>query len=78
MKKTYSKPQMIFESFATASFVAACSNQQTQQAQGSCPVYMSGMAYFTTGVTGCRFKVTDGTAGFCYYVPAADNNLFGS
>ena len=78
MKKTYTKPQVTFESFAASTFIAACANQASNQAPGSCPVYISGMAYFMTGVTGCRFKVKDGTNGICYYVPSADNNLFGS
>lgn len=77
MKKTYSKPQLVFDSFEVAENIAACASD-ARATQGECVVYIGGMPVFTTQVTGCRFKATDGAYGICYYVPSADNALFGS
>ena len=77
MKKTYSKPQLVFDSFEVAENIAACASD-ARATQGECVVYIGGMAVFMQGITGCRFKAKDGSYGICYYVPTADTSLFGS
>ena len=77
MKKTYSKPQLVFDSFGVAENIAACASN-ARQAQGDCVAYIGNMPVFTNDVPGCRFKASDGSYGICYYVPSADNSLFGS
>ena len=77
MKKTYTKPQMIFDSFAVTANIASCASEANLQ-QGDCPAYIAGMPVFTTDASGCRIKAQDGYHGICYYVPTADSNVFGS
>ena len=77
MKKTYTKPRMVFESFEVETNIAACASD-ARSTQGECMVIIGGMPVFTIDVTGCRFKASDGSYGICYYVPSADTNLFGS
>ncbi len=77
MKKTYTKPQVVFESFAVATDIAGCASD-ARATQGQCVVYIGGMPVFTTDVSGCRFHAPDGSYGICYYVPSADSSLFGS
>ena len=77
MKKTYTKPRMVFESFEVETNIAACASD-ARATQGQCVVYIGGMPVFVEGVTGCRFHAPDGSYGICYYVPSADNSLFGS
>ena len=77
MKKPYSKPQMVFDSFEVETNIAACASEARHQT-GTCPAYIGGMPVFTAQVTGCRFHASDGSYGVCYFVPSADTNLFGS
>ncbi len=68
---------MVFDSFEVAENIAACASD-ARLTQGTCVAYVGGMPVFVQGVTGCRFKATDGSYGICYYVPTAENALFGS
>ena len=77
MKKPYEKPKLIFDSFEVAANIAACA-RTSEHGQGGCAVTVGGMPIFTSGVSGCRFVMSDGSYGICYYVPSADNNVFGS
>lgn len=77
MKKTYTKPRMIFDSFEVAENIAACASDARHD-RGSCVAYVGNMPVFIDLSTGCRFKHSDGSYGLCYYVPTADGTLFGS
>ena len=77
MKKTYTKPRMIFDSFEVAENIAACANKAEHE-NGECAVYIAGMPVFLEGVGVCTITIDDGSHGLCYYVPSADNSLFGS
>lgn len=81
MKKTYSQPDIVFESFSLASSIAAhCAVKTELQTQGNCFVQFGALRVFTTQVAGC---VENGIAipsdefnGFCYHVPTNATNLF--
>ncbi len=78
MKRTYSKPEINFDSFGLqASFAAGCS-VDANYATGQCPVYIAGMPVFTNDVQACKFKSQDGRDNICYYVPTAENMVFSS
>lgn len=81
MKKTYSQPDIVFESFSLAtSITAQCAFQTNLQTQGTCFVQFGAFRVFTTEVSGC---VDNGIAipgdefnGFCYHVPTNGTNIF--
>ena len=77
MRKTYSKPELIFDSFDVETNIAACASNSNHD-RGTCVAYVAGMPVFTETVDACEFKAPDGSFDFCYYVPTADNTLFGS
>jgi hypothetical protein len=77
MKKTYSKPQVAFDSFEVATNIAACA-QRANLNIGDCSYTVAGLPVFVSGANGCRFIATDGSYGVCYYVPTEDTNLFTS
>lgn len=82
MKKTYTKPQILFESFAMSTNIAAgCEIIITNSTKNVCGYEGSapGVVIFTNEVTGCLFPQVDTDAnGFCYDVPVQTNNLFNS
>ena len=85
MKKGYSTPDIVFESFSLneniASYNSACSRNLTNQYSGSCGLYWNGLTVFTVTSAGCRVKVADGSPqfdGLCYHIPTGDNKLFNS
>ena len=81
MKKTYSQPDIAFESFSLATSIAAhCALKTNLQTQGTCFVQFGAFRVFTTEVSGC---VNNGIAlpnddfnGFCYHVPTNGTNIF--
>lgn len=78
MKKVYTKPGIIFESFELAQSIASCVLIQQNQADYVCPVKVpewGGMTYFTSA---CDMTPPGGNDGVCYHVPTEDNNVFGS
>ena len=91
MKKTYSKPMVIIESFVLnenmASVTSDCENTFSLQAQNVCGIPDSngtGMTIFSTDVANGSCEV-DGLPGIeytydglCYHVPTETNNLFAS
>ena len=80
MKKTYSKPEIVFEDFTLSTAIAGpCGNPTSTPAAMQCGVSFGGTTIFVANVTGCATKVEDdGTNGYCYNVPTADSNLFNS
>ncbi len=81
MKKTYSKPDIMFDNFSMTTCIAACEVEATFS-RGVCGVEMDNMAtVFTESVYGCTWVAEDGDASFdflCYHVPSDNNNVFGS
>lgn len=81
MKKTYSKPEIMFENFAVSSNIAAGCSILTNYAENECSyVYTDefGTTYniFISGV--CTTTQQDGYAGICYHVAADTSSLFTS
>ena len=85
MKRAYSTPDIMFDSFALNENIASvntnCSRNITNQYSGSCGLLWEGMMIFTGPVRECLYKVPDGSAahdGICYYVPIGDSRVFNS
>ena len=84
MKKTYSHPDILFESFSLCSSIAGsgCAHNITTQYSGTCAVMFGDKAVFTEQVGNiCAVKVADGSAifnGLCYHVPTDMNSVFNS
>lgn len=79
MKKLYSKPEILFESFATSTNIAAgCRFITKLQAEGGCG-YDDGRngVVFITKETGCTYTQVDGDS-LCYHVPNEDYDIFNS
>lgn len=82
MKKRYSKPEIMFESFTTSTNIAAgCENIFGLYSRGVCgiPTNVPGMTIFNEG-SGCTVQGNDESVhnGLCYHVPTAGDNLFNS
>ncbi len=78
MKKTYTKPQIVFDSFELSQSIARC-EIISNVVKEVCGWYdeESGMTIFVAGV--CEWTSQDDTyAGICYHVPAEAYNLFSS
>jgi len=83
LKKNYSKPDILFESFALSVDIAGgCERIIDTHLGGQCAMELVGLGnVFTNGVTECEMKIEDGSEMvdyLCYHVPTADNNLFNS
>lgn len=82
MKKNYSKPDILFESFSLCSSIAAgCARPIRTAVQMQCALMAGNRAIFTDQVFACTFKAKDGSAqfdGLCYHVPTDYTNLFNS
>lgn len=86
MKKTYTAPRILFESFAMSTNIAGnCESIVDNPTRGTCAVVSSGgINIFDSSVSACFYTpdVFGGTAdtweGFCYHVPTEYNNLFNS
>ena len=82
MKKTYSKPLIVFDSFELSQNIAAgCELLYTNQAQYACPVVVaelgSGYTFFASQPS-CYATPPGGNDSICYDVPIVDNNVFNS
>ena len=81
MKKTYSKPDIVFDSFALSTSVAAC-KYETNYGPDICGYMFDPETYiFLESVSGCTTKITEGEEAFdglCYHVYADYGMLFGS
>lgn len=81
MKKVYTAPQILFESFAMSTNIAAnCDKIIRTFDQGNCAYEgTGGIMLFTVAIGACEFKSDDDASnGFCYHVPGEDNDLFNS
>lgn len=84
MKKTYQKPQILFESFCLSTNIAgSCELTTNLPSPYSCP-YNAGSdrnpnMIFMTRETGCNYTPPDGTYnGHCYHNPTDSKNMFNS
>lgn len=87
MKKTYTKPEISFESFLMSTNIAGtCEGIVDNPTKGTCAVVgTGGIAMFDSKVgSACVFKPEDMGGkkdewdGFCYHVPTEYSNLFNS
>lgn len=82
MKKEYSKPDIMFESFSLSTDIAAgCTKVIDTFRGGSCGLDIGGgLMLFLADVNGCSFPAEDDGKhdGICYHVPMADSKLFNS
>lgn len=81
MKKSYVKPEILFESFSLSTNIAGdCENIITNSTEGVCAYETTGgIATFTDSINACDFTSSDGKAdGFCYHVPDGGPNIFNS
>ena len=86
MKKTYTKPEISFESFLMSTNIAGdCEKKTNLPSNTTCGMKLEGLGVvFTTTMNGCTgYKVememeNAQLNGVCYHVPNPDNNLFNS
>lgn len=85
MKKMYSKPEIMFESFAMSTNIASgCEVKTKNPVEGTLCGYKpddrwTGDAIFeTAGVLGCDSTPPTGMDAICYHVPDESYNLFSS
>ena len=85
MKREYTKPDILFESFSLSTNIAGdCEKKTGTPSQGNCPAYLPGVtvAVFNDSIRGCIAKPpktdSDEYNGVCYHVPNVDNNLLNS
>lgn len=84
MKKPYTKPDVVYESFTLCTSIANCEIKVDGMNQGNCGYAYSGGIIFTQEVVGCQPQ-NGGTVmfdsannGLCYHVPIESRNLFNS
>lgn len=79
MKKTYSKPEIIFESFATCTSIAAgCEFITKLSGPGACGYATRSGVVFVSDLTGCEYHEPDTNDTLCYQVPVNTANIFNS
>ena len=83
MKRKYSAPDVVFESFALSTSIGNCEVKTNTESQGICGYHMEGVGWaFIEGITGCHVGFSDEMSlafnGFCYHVPIDSKNLFNS
>ena len=86
MKRTYSKPEIMFESFVMSTSIAAvCERIVGNPTAGTCAVSgTGGVNVFTDEMNACDYtpgsfnQPEDTWDGFCYHVPTDKNELFNS
>lgn len=79
MKRIYTKPDVIFESFSMTQSIASC-NVEANFQKGQCGVRMTeNVILFNDQVFDCTFQMQDGEYdGLCYHVPFENYIVFGS
>ena len=87
MGKIYTKPDIVFESFALSTSIAAgCEVKTNTPNSGTCGFKYGPLRVFIDGVNGCTYKpslnsqtwMDDKGNSFCYHNPSEDSNLFNS
>ncbi len=83
MKRTYSKPDIAFESFSLATSIAGnCEIKTDTKGGGECGYYLDhvGWVFLMEMIGGCKVKITEEQShrynGFCYHVPMENSTLF--
>ncbi|MCQ2354927.1 MAG: hypothetical protein MJ102_07535 [Clostridia bacterium] len=78
MKKSYQKPEIVFNNFELSESIAAgcefISNHEYMKCALDDPAFFS--IFADVGV--CRYYVADGTDGICYHAPSDSSNVFTS
>ena len=80
MKKTYAKPQIVFESFQlTANIAGDCNTRPNSANEATCGYYDNDWIVFQNSAV-CNFPAgPDGKHnGLCYHVPTGDISVFTS
>lgn len=84
MKKTYVKPEIMFEDFSLNNSITVGCEKISQQTENAC-AYVVETEYgtfkvFTSALTGIcdTFKADGDYKGICYHVPSSANNVFTS
>ena len=80
MKKTYAKPQIVFESFQlTANIAGGCNTGPNSADEATCGYNDNGWIVFQNSAV-CNFPAgPDGKHnGLCYHVPTGDMSVFTS
>lgn len=83
MKREYSRPEILFDSFQLCTTIAgSCEFDTETKSQGDCYVDFGEYKVFTSQVAGCRrygMIVDSGIFnGYCYHVPVNGQNVFNS
>lgn len=79
MKKTYSKPEIVFEDFSlSTSITAGCEFKNGLHAQGDCGYETRDGIVFVADVQGCKYTKPDTNDTLCYHVPNEWHNIFNS
>ncbi len=80
MKKIYSKPEIVFESFKLSTSIAGtCTLDGTQTNENSCGYDTGVGVVFISMASGCTFEAQDGeVSDICYHEPTEDSKVFGS
>lgn len=86
MKKTYTKPEIVFESFSLSTNIAGdCESIVDNPTKGTCGVLGNEpgvdnlFSASVVGFDGCQmWSDTDAYDGFCYHVPDDNHELFNS
>lgn len=80
MKKAYSKPEIMFESFMSSTSIASCGRDTDLPSTKTCGITFGDedQVFFIGKETGCNVAVADGFNGVCYHNPSDTAMLFGS
>ena len=78
MKKTYTKPQIVYDCFEIADSIAAgCKYFNTNQAPYICPIFdpESEFTIFSDYIN-CAMTPPHGNDSICYHIPVNDWNVY--
>lgn len=80
MKKIYSKPEIMFESFTLSENIAGdCEFKTKLPSKDNCGYEAGrGNVIFISKETGCTYTSPDGYDTICYHVPNDNSELFNS
>ena len=81
MKKTYTKPEIMFEDFSLSTSIALGCEYGAHHTEYVCAYEDEDMGkmIFTETISACTTKTQDGLYNtLCYHVPTESNNIFAS
>jgi len=79
MKKIYSKPEIMFDSFTlTTSIAAGCGKPAALPTKDVCALHMGPKILFSNSMSVCTDKVDPNDDIYCYHAPTEDQALFNS